>query len=112
MTKTTLSKAAAWPGKPAGVAQGYINPTALEICDDPLPAKRQVGPRKYDALLAKMKPGQAIKCQTSEVGSVAGAMRKWIKDNKPKAGLSVKTCTMYPGDKKTPGRVWMVKGEA
>lgn len=107
--KTTLAKTAAWPGKPVGQAHANVDPGKLQICDDPLPAKRQQVPRKYDAMLAKMKPGQAIKCDTREVGCIAGAMRKWISEDKKRAcTLMVKTCTKYPGDKATPGRVWML----
>lgn len=107
--KTTLAKQAAWPSKPAGKDQAVVDPGKLQICDDPIPAKRQQAHRKYDAMLAKMKPGQAIKCDTHEVGCIAGAMRKWISEDKKRARtLMVKTCTKYPGDKATPGRVWML----
>jgi hypothetical protein len=108
-TKTTLAKNAAWPGKPAGQAHANVDPGKLQICDDPLPAKRQQANKKYEALLAKMKPGQAIRCETREVGSIAGAMRKWISEDKKRARtLMVKTCTHYPGAKTQPGRVWLL----
>lgn len=107
--KTTLAKNAAWPGKPAGKDQAVVDASKLQICDDPLPAKRQQANKKYEALLAQMKPGQAIKCETREVGSIAGAVRKWIGEDKKRAKtLMVKTCTHYPGAETQPGRVWML----
>ena len=74
----------------------------MVICDDPLPTHRVIVGKKYDPLIRAMKMGQAIKCLPSEVGGVAGAMRKYIESKKLAA--HVKTVKDY-GDGK--GRVWM-----
>lgn len=82
------------------------NPDTLEICDDPLPSHRASAGNKYEPTLKKLKLGQAIKCLPAEVGRVAGAMRKYIENNKIQA--NVRTIKDY-GDGF--GRVWMLAAE-
>ena len=94
------------PFKDAKMIKDPVKPTdpkTLVICDDPLPTHRASCGNKYEPTIKAMKVGQAIKCLPSEVGRVAGAMRKFIKTNNMAA--TVKTIKDY-GDGK--GRVWMV----
>jgi hypothetical protein len=81
-----------------------VNPELLTICDDPLPAHRASLGNKYAPILRQLKPGQAIKCATADVGRVCGALRKWIDEHGPK-GASVRSCRDY-GDGL--GRVWLM----
>jgi hypothetical protein len=67
---------------PAKNTRGEIDPAALVICDDPLPAGRASPGAKYVPVFSAMKPGQAIKCKPEEVARVGHAMRKWITKNK------------------------------
>lgn len=80
-----------------------IDPALLEICNDPIPSHRASPGNKYEAVLKTMKIGQCIKCPPEAVGSVAGAVRKWITVNKLPA--TVKSMTNF-GDGS--GRVWML----
>jgi len=83
-----------------------IDPALLEICNDPIPSHRASPGNKYEAVLKTMKIGQCIKCPPGAVGSVSGAVRKWIRVNKLPA--TVKSMTNY-GDGL--GRVWMLSIE-
>lgn len=84
-----------------------VNPEDLEICDDPVPVKRQLG-SQYDSIFAKMKPGQCIKVETEYTGTVGNALRNWIRRNKKK-GVTVKSVSLYPGCKEKLGRVWLIE---
>lgn len=75
----------------------------ITVCDDPLPNHRALPCGKYDAILAKLKVGQGIKCPPADVGKVSSAMRKWIATNKINA--TVRSMSNY-GDGM--GRVWML----
>lgn len=68
--------------KEAKKTRGELDPSALVICDDPLPAGRASPGAKYVPVFTAMKPGQAIKCKPEEVTRVGHAMRKWIAENK------------------------------
>ena len=92
------------PAQPAKRKAQPSNPDTLEICNDPLKDGRAEYGTKYDAILAKLKPGQAIKCQTAEVGRVAGAVRKWI-ETKNLKHHKVRSTRDY-GDGMA--RVWML----
>lgn len=82
-----------------------VNVAALEIRDDPLPTSRQITDLKYDAIFRAMKPGQCIKCETSAVGLLQGALRKHIERNKM-ADHIVRTVLNYEGT--GTGRVWLM----
>lgn len=82
------------------------DPSTLEICNDPLPSHRASCGNKYEATIKAMKMGQAIKCLPSEVGRVAGALRKFVENTKIAA--NVRTIKDY-GDGK--GRVWLMAAE-
>ncbi len=66
----------------AATKRADLDPSALVICDDPLPAGRASPGAKYVPVFSAMKPGQAIKCKPEEVARVGHAMRKWITKNK------------------------------
>lgn len=82
------------------------DPSTLSICNDPIPGHRASVAGKYEELLKSMKPGQAIKCTPAQVGSVAGAMRKYIENNNMAA--MVKTIRNYGNGN---ARVWMLDAE-
>jgi hypothetical protein len=52
----------------------------FEIDTTPFPARRVVR-SKYAEAFVQMRPGQCIKTDPKLVGSVAGAMRKWLLRN-------------------------------
>lgn len=58
----------------------HVDPSKLTIGNDPLPAHRARA-NKYADLMAKLKPGQCIKCAPNHVGQVANAVRKHIIQN-------------------------------
>ncbi len=99
-TESTAKKTGA-----AKVPPSYTNPAALEITNDPLPAGRASSGNKYAGLLAKLKPGQCIKCSTAETGRISNAMRKHLR----LAGetFAVRSIKDY-GDGM--GRVWWLAG--
>lgn len=80
-----------------------IDPSTLEVCDDPIPGHRASSGNKYETVLLSLKHGQCVKCAPSEVGGVAGALRKLIEHGKV-TGL-VRTMKNY-GDGR--GRVWLM----
>lgn len=75
----------------------------LSICDDPIPEHRALPEGKYDALLSKLKPGQAIKCPSADVNRLANAIKKHVEKRYP--DCMVRTMRNY-GDGM--GRVWML----
>jgi hypothetical protein len=79
------------------------DPSTLEICDDPLPAARASCGNKYEPIFKKLKLGQAIKCQPTEIGRLGGALRKYVEVHALNA--TVKTIKDY-GDGR--GRVWLM----
>lgn len=85
-----------------------VDINSLEIVDDPVQVNRAAVSAKYGELFAKMKPGQAIKCQPDEAGKIGHALNTWLKKNGKKG--SVKTCRRYEADGL--GRVWLLKGGA
>ena len=80
----------------------HVDPSKLEIASDPLPAHR-ARTNKYADILAKLKPGQCIKCPSSQVGQVANAVRKHIIDKQLPCTLR---STKNYGDGM--GRVWLL----
>lgn len=72
---------------------------------EPLPEGRSAVPHKYHAVFSKLQPGDAIKCQPFQVGTVAKALNHWLKDRK-QSGL-VRSCRHYPADGL--GRVWLLE---
>ncbi len=89
---------------PAKNTRGEIDPAALVICDDPLPAGRASPGAKYVPLFVKLKPGQAVKCKPEEVGRVSNAMRKWIDQNN--LPYVTRLQARYHSD--GAGRVWLL----
>lgn len=86
--------------KPSNAA---VDLSKLSICDDPIPTYKSQPEGKYDALLANMKPGQAIKCPTGDIDRIANAIKKHIDRRHP--NCVVRTMRDY-GDGM--GRVWML----
>lgn len=84
-----------------------VDINSLQIVDDPVQINRAAVSAKYGELFAKMKPGQAIKCQPDEAGKIGHALNTWLKKN-GKAG-NVKTCRRYEADGL--GRVWLLAPE-
>lgn len=84
--------------------QRHIDTAEFVICNDPLPASRNIGPGKYDALFQQLGRGQAIKCPPDAVASTQHALRKWVKEQRV-TGVLIKTCKDY-GDGF--GRVWLL----
>lgn len=80
-----------------------VDPKQISICDDRLPDFRARTEGKYDAIFAKMKMGQCIKCHTQDLGKVSSALRKYILKHKVKG--TIRSMTNY-GDGM--GRVWLV----
>lgn len=81
-----------------------IDPSTLEVCDDPIPGHRASCGNKYETVLKSLKYGQCVKCAPSAVGGVAGALRKMIELGKVKG--AVRTMKDY-GDGS--GRVWLME---
>ena len=83
----------------------HVDPSKLEITSDPLPAGRARA-NKYADLMAKLKPGQCIKCAPNHVGQVSNALRKHIIEKE--LPCQVRSTKNY-GDGM--GRVWLMKNE-
>jgi hypothetical protein len=83
----------------------HVDPSKLTIGNDPLPAHRARA-NKYADLMAKLKPGQCIKCKSDQVGAVASAVKKHIENNR--LDCTVRLTKNY-GDGM--GRVWLMKNE-
>lgn len=62
-----------------------VNLELLTICNDPIPTHRAQTEGKYDALLKSLKPGQCIKCPTTDVERIGNAIRKHIERHHPPA---------------------------
>lgn len=104
--KTTLSRKAAWPGKPLEPRQMKpIDLNTLEICNDPLPEHRAKAALKYEALFSGLTPGQSIKCESADTGKLAHALNTYIKSKKIE-GVKVISCKRYTDNK---GRVWLIQ---
>jgi hypothetical protein len=104
--KTTLH--GAFPGKPRrkNAKSTAIDPSTLVVCNDELPAARaKVAEHKYDELFNSMKPGQALKCETKDVGRISGAMRDYIDRHKLRDHI-VRSTKDYEGT--GTGRVWLL----
>lgn len=80
-----------------------VDPSKLTIANDPLPAHRS-SVNKYAEIIAKLKPGQCIKCPSSQVEQVANALRKHYGGKE--GGYMVRLTKDY-GDGF--GRVWLLK---
>ena len=85
-------------------AVANTNPDEPVICDDPLPTDRSRPDLKYQALFDHMKPGQCLRCETDQIGAIAGSLRKHFQRKGIKA--KVKSMRHYPSDRM--GRVWWV----
>lgn len=94
--------------KEAKKTRGELDPSALVICDDPLPVGRASPGAKYVPVFTAMKPGQAIKCKPEEVTRVGHAMRKWIAENK--LPYLMRLQARYHADGQ--GRVWLIEAPA
>ena len=85
--------------------------SSLEIRSDPVPPTRPSIGFKYEPVFSKLRPGQCVRCKTSEVGTVSGSLKKYLKmKNKP--GM-VKATTRYVDptngeEDKGYGRVWLL----
>ena len=84
-----------------------IDPSAVTICDDPVPAVRNSPQGKYTALFNKLEYGKALKCPPGTASAIAAALRKWIEDRK-KPG-TVRYVANYAAD--GTGRVWLLEPE-
>lgn len=100
---TTPGDTAVAPRKPVAGME-YADIDSMQITDDPITSRTNIGGDKYSPLFAKMKPGQSIKCHPKDAPKVAGAMRKWVKDHRP--GAMVRAVRRYPKDNM--GRVWLL----
>ena len=80
-----------------------VDLAVLSICDDPIPEHRKLPEGKYGALLFKLKPGQCIKCPSSDVNRLANAIKKHVERKHPTC--MVRSMQDY-GDGM--GRVWML----
>ncbi len=65
---------------------------------------------KFGKLIAAMRPGSCIRCESSEVDKVAAAVRKSIATGSAKHLQGCKTMTRSRCEDGH-GRVWAVKGE-
>jgi len=83
----------------------HVDPSKLEITSDPLPAGRARA-NKYADLMAALKPGQCIKCESGQVNQVASALKKHITQNK--LDCHIRSTRRYDDGK---GRVWMLANE-
>lgn len=83
-----------------------IDPSLLQITNDPPPQKRVMGQPKYDAIFKALKPGQRIACEPSESQPIAQALRKFLKDRELLAKFDVRSVQHYPKDQR--GGVWMI----
>lgn len=90
------------------VRRSPIHVDDLEVSDDPVPKKRNLGPGRYDQLFKSMKVGQCLKCVPEHTGALGNALRNWIKRNKKK-DVAVKSVRHYPGCKEKLGRVWLIE---
>lgn len=84
-----------------------IDPAALSICDDPVPAVRNAPQGKYTELFSQLAYGKALKCPPGTASAIAAALRKWIEDRK-KPG-TVRYVANYSED--GTGRVWLLEPE-
>ena len=93
--------------QPEPSAPIYPTDLGLSITNDPLPASRTAPIFKYDTLFDGMTPGQSLRVQTSRVGSVVHAMRKYI--GRKGRTQHVKSQPRYQKDTGF-GRVWLLDG--
>ena len=84
-----------------------IDPSELEICNDPLPATRSAPEGKYTPIFSKLKYGQSLKCPQGAAPKIATALKKWLEVNK-KPG-TVRSALRYAED--GTGRVWLLEPE-
>jgi hypothetical protein len=96
-----------WTGERPVKLQKIIDPTTLEICNDPLPIARSTPEGKYTGLFSKLKHGQALKCPPGAAPKIATALKKWLEvNNKPG---TVRSALRYGED--GTGRVWLLEPE-
>lgn len=109
MTQTKFAKLKnPWTGeKPAARTMTLIDPSALEICTDPLPAARAMPEGKYSAKFTQLQYGQCLKCPPGTAPKIATALKKWLETHK-KLG-SVRSALRYGED--GTGRVWLLAPE-
>ena len=81
-----------------------IDPDALEICNDPLPAARAMPEGKYTAIFSKLQFGQSIKCPPGAAPKIATALKKWLEVHKKQG--TVRSAIRYGED--GTGRVWLI----
>jgi hypothetical protein len=84
-----------------------IDPSAVSICDDPIPTSRYTPEGKYTPLFSKLEYGKALKCPPGTASAIAAALRKWLEDRK-KPG-TVRYQANYSED--GTGRVWLLEPE-
>ena len=102
--RTTFAGKSPFPKTPKKTPE-YVDPSGLEIGDDPVPVER-ASTQKYEAVFSRLTPGQCIKAKGEDVGKIANSLRKWAKEHR--VGMMVKTISRYPGDKSGLGRVWLL----
>ena len=87
-----------------------IDPSALQISNDPLPTAR-VMPNKYWPVFAKMKPGQNVRCLPGDAAAISQALRKYIENhNVMHDGVLCKVISQSSSEDGI-GRVWLVSGK-
>lgn len=92
------------------VRRSPIHIEDLEVCNDPVPKKRDLGPGRYDSLFSTLQPGQCIKCEPEHAGAIGNALRNWLKRKKKKS-LAVKSVRVYAPCKDKLGRVWLINAD-
>lgn len=102
--KPTASTPFPAKAKASRASRPTTKPDDLAIVNDPIKDGRAEYGTKYESILAKLKPGQAIKCQTAEVGRVTAALRGHIRKKALKHHL-VRSTRDY-GDGMA--RVWLM----
>lgn len=91
-----------------GKSDKWVDPTRLELVDDPVPRGRVVTRFKYDELFSQAaKTGQAIKCSSEDTPRISAAAQHYLR-RFPQLSCSIKSTRNY-GDGK--GRVWFIKKE-
>ncbi len=100
--KTTFSKRNPFTGERVGI----IDPTKLELTDDPPPSVRATKDGKYTQLFIKaVATGKRIKCESNQAAKIATSLKKFMKDRNIPGG--VRSTSNYHKDGK--GGAWYMK---
>ena len=58
--------------------QGSIDPTKLQIIDEPYTEGRAAPPSKYDPIFSRLKVEQRIVCPAGSASKIGGQLKKWL----------------------------------